>query len=709
MPGDNLALLKTEDDPANAWGGSYPASGADYYWAEEPETLAQKLVQKIRQWRVERMALDARARLNWFTYYSLDNGRAAWQDNLYPEGELGEKVRLRSGLVRNLVQHVLVNTNSVKPSIIPQAKNSDSDSTKQVTIGKSIGQEVMESYGGYAAANKATEYAEVLDQGFVEGEWDYEAGDVYAIGDGGEQVHEGRHRFNVLSPLDLFFDLAQVSWDDHSYIGVRKWRNRFDLIAKYCPGVALGEVGPLADLKTALLHAPRKVFAEDTRVYELPSPVQFESADTELVEVFTFYHKRSPAMPHGRRIVFLSTGQFLEDGPLMEQKIPVWPVFPPNVIGTSFSFSTVTSLGSVQEAFNKMISMAATTLFTHGVSNIGVAKGANIDATDVGGGQRVYEVDVGPGQGIKDVLAPIQLTDLPKEVLEFAQILNGIAEQDAGLNKVVRGDPGGITAGVALSLYQAMAQQFQGPLEDGRAELIKCMVLWSWEALRVYSPDMRRWVQVVGRGKREALEKYFGSDMEGLDRLTVDLGNPLSRTAPGRVQIIQMLKQDGQPLPPQTIMDVLNTGTTDVAEEPDEEEMDLIREENAMLLDGLEPNVCLGQDDALHIFHHVQMSFSTDLKSPKAMMRKNATEAHLRAHLVKMSQGDLILLARRGMMQQGFAHPMFDHGASPGGPGGQKPPPPKGAAGVPDALREAGRPAPNPVEPQPLSGPSPQQ
>lgn len=689
----DLALLNTEDappeQPAQPWGDDYPVSGALYYWCEEPDVLAQKLRQKVTQWRVERMALDSRARLNWYTYYNLDNGRAAWQDNLYPEGELGEKVRLRSGLVRNLVQHILVSTNSVQPSLDPLAKNSDAASNKQIIIGRSIAQEVMNDSGGYAAADKATEFAEVLDGGFVEGEWDELAGGEFSPG-----VPRGGHKFNVLTPLDIFFDLAQTGWTEHSYIGTRKWRNRFDLIKLH------------PDLESELLSAPRKVFAEETRVYELPSPVQFESADTELVEVFTFYHRKCAALPFGRMITFISPGHMLSDGPLPYQKMPVWRVSPAEVLGTSFSYGPVTSLGSTQEAFNKMLSMTATTLFTHGVSNIGVAKGANIDATDLGGGQRVYEMDIPPGGSIDSVLKPIQMTELPKEVLEFAQVLNSLAEQDAGLNKIVRGDPGGVTAGVALSLYQAMAQTFQGPLENSRKDLIHDMVLWSWEALREHSANMERWVQVVGEGHREALEQFCGKDLDGLERLDVSLGNPLTRTPGGRVQVVQMLKQDGQPLPPQVIMDVLSTGVLETATEPDSDELDLIRQENTMLLNGQEPSVMLGQDDALHIFHHVQVTFSPDLTS--VPQRKLAAEQHLRAHLAKMSQGDLVLMARRGVLQQGFASPMFQHGPAPEAAAGGKDAP-KGVPGTPSA-EDAAHPKPeSPAKPSPLSGPSPQQ
>lgn len=675
---------------------------SDYYAKQPPETLGPRLVQKLDGYRLAREPLIARARLNWWMYYNLDSGRARWSDNLYTEGEMGERIRLRMNIARNLVQHILVNTCSVKPSIDPMAKNTEADSTRSVNIGRSIATETLEHKGGYKAANRATEYAEVMDVAFVGGVWDDTSGDVINVVDG-KPVRAGEHRFNVYSLLDVFFDLTAPDFDTLPEITTRDWTNRFDLIADF------------PELEDEIMAEKTKGTATEKLQYELPSPVWHQLPESDLIEVFTYYHAKTPAMPLGRKFRFLADGVPLDDDQLNYNKIPVWRILPSEVIGTALGYGPLTSLASAQEAFNKMLSMAATTLFTHGVSNIAIAKGALVDTSDFGGGNKVFEMDVPAGRAMADVIAPIQLTDLPKEVLTFAEMLNSLAEQDAGLNKIVRGDPGGVTAGVAMSLYQAMAQQFSGPLEESRAELIKSMVLWSWEALRVHAAEAERWVQLVGKGNREALVKFVaGKDLKGMERLEVSLGNPLSRTPAGRVQMIQLLKQDGQPLPPQVVMDVVNTGTSEVATGPDTDELDLIRAENEMMLEGSEPIVLNGQDDALHLYHHAVVGFSPSITDNP--LAQQAMEAHNTKHLQKMAKGDLVLLARRGMLQQGFANPMFQapvpqQGApgKPGQPQGQHPQPPQGAAPPPKTEGVPGSPTPNPVPIPPIPGHSPQQ
>jgi hypothetical protein len=683
---------------------------SDYHAVQPADDLAKRLIIKIEQHRTSRELIALRCRANWHMYYSLDGGKARWSDNLYAEGEMGERVRLRVNIARNLIQHILVNTCSVKPAIDPLAKNTDADSTRVVSVARSIATETMEHKGGYKAANKATEYAEVLDFAFVEGEWDEMAGPVVNVDPATRRpIREGAHRFNVLTPLDVFCDLSLPSWDRVVEIdGVRKWHNKWDLIADF------------PELKDHILAAKTKGSADDKLYSELPSPVSDKTPESDLIAVFTYYHAKTPAVAMGRKMRYLASGVPLDDDSLPYDEIPVWPLFPSEVIGTALGYGPLSSLGSSQEAFNKMLSMAATTLFTHGVSNIAVAKGMNMEATDFGGGNKIFEVDVPAGRAVTDVIAPIQLTQLPKEVLGFAEMLNSLAEQDAGLNKIVRGDPSGVTAGVAMSLYQAMAQQFSGPLEGSRADLIKSMVLWTWEALRVHSPNTERWVQLVGKGNREALTKFTGDTLKGMSRVDVSLGNPLSRTPAGKVQMVQLLKQDGQPLPPQVIADVMNTGNIDVAVGPDTEEQDLVRAENEMIMEGQTPTVMLGQDDALHIFGHASVGFSPGLAmNPLA---KKAFEDHNRMHLQKMAQGDLVLLARRGMLQQGFASPMFGippapaqgQGGKPGGgapPAQEHAPPPSGQPHAPPPKPEGppGSAVPNPVPIPPVPGHMPQQ
>lgn len=689
-----------------------PAS--PYYAKWEAARLAQKLVSKMEGYRLAREPIAARARLNWWMYYNLDAGRARWSDNLYTEGEMGERIRLRMNIARNLVKHILVNTCSVKPSIDPLAKNTDGQSTRSVTIGRSIATEIMDHKGGYKAANRATEFAEVLDSAYVEGVWDEMAGEVIGIGPEGHPIRAGEHKFNVLTPLDEYHDLNAPSNEAVTERITRNWADRNDLIADF------------PDLSDEIMAAKTKGAATERLQYELPSPVWHELPDSELIEVFTYYHAKTPALDTGRKLRFLATGTPLDDDQLRYEKIPVWPMLDSEVIGSSLGYGAVTSLASSQEAFNKMLSMAATTLFTHGVSNIAVIKGANFEASDMGGGNKLFEVDVPAGRTVQEVISPIQLTDLPKEVLEFAQMLGSLAEQDAGLNKIVRGDPTGVTAGVALSLYQAMAQQFSGPLEEARADLIKVMVLWSWEALRVHAGDMERWVQLVGKGNREALTQFVANkDLKGMERVDVSLGNPLSRTPAGKVQMVQLLKQDGQPLPPQVIADVMNTGNIDVAQGPDTDELDLIRAENEMMLDGELPPVLLGQDDAMHLFHHMEVMLSPAI-TLNPQLQQNA-EQHNQMHLAKMGKGDLMLLARRGILQQGFANPMFNAPAPMPGAGGKPGDPkaqgPKGAQGsapsTPNGPGHAPPPAeahapgvsapPNPVPIPPIPGQSPQQ
>jgi len=665
----------------------------DYWAAQKPETLGNTLVTRNRQWRDAMQSLFRRVQVNWRMYYGVD-GKAAWHENLYQDGDLGEIVALRVNVARDLVQHVQVNTTSTNPAIEPMAKNTDGKSTKQIAVCKSIANEYMDSRGGFVVANRATEWAQVLDWSCVHATWDRSAGDLVEVDMEGQPVLSGDPKFSVLSRLDVISDPSARSFEDTPCFIVREFANRWDLIAQY------------PDQAEAIKAMKPRYNADAELVADLPSPsAAFQIDHSDTVEFWTFYHRKTPAIPKGRRAKFLPDGTWLEDEPLVYKDVPLYALCPWEVMGSSFGYGPVTTIGSSQEALTKMTTTAATTLFTHGVSNIIVAKGSNLDVSSVSGGNNIFEVDAGASGDVTKQVAPLQLTALPPEVMNFATWLTGSMEQSLGLNKIVRGDPGSVNAGVAVSLFQAMAQQFQGPLEKARAAAIKFMVLFTWESLRIYNQNAKRFVQLVGKSQRQSLQEFTGSELEGFERVDVNLGNPLSRTPAGRIQIAQMLKQDGQPLPPTTIMDIINTGSIDVKIEGAAAEEEFIRAENDLLREGKPVAVMQGQDHRLHIFGHSTEQFDTEVLNDPS--RKQALDQHIAQHAEMYATGDVAFMIRSGMLPPGFANPMF----SMGPPGAQ---PSVGVSVSRSAPPPAGPPGPNdqqepPMKPPDIPGASPQQ
>jgi hypothetical protein len=690
-----------------------------------PDALAEYAKQFVDSFRDGSRAagLTQRRRSNWMKYYARDDNHAGWSDDLYPEGEQGEKVRMRVNVARNLILHILSMTTGVRPTIDPKALNTDLKSIKQTEIARAVADHYLKTVKVYRYVDDATEMGLALGEGYIHGGWDETAGEFYAappaspepaaqpagmglppqanqpagspldmvmagnpaaaqpMAPPGAPPAQGQQQllpkgdvcFNVLSGLDVAHDLRLSSPRDMKECVVREWFDRFDVAAKY---------PKLAD---KIMTAPARGQAMTTVIdNELPTPGRTlsQTMPSNLIEVFTYYHAKSAGSPQGRKLVFLADCNWLEDGPLPFAKIPLFRISPSDVMGTAFGFAPLTELAPLQEALDKAMSSVATRIFAHGVANIVVKRGSAPEASQLTGGLNMIEVDsLSPGDKPVELL---ELLSIPPELTGFVEIVTKMMEATSGVNAVVRGNPPpGLDAGVAIAQFQAMAVQFASRLEQSYVECIEDLVLFIFDALRTHSETMPRVVQLVGRSKRESLQEFYGSDLSGICRVVADMGNPLSRTAAGKAMIADYLRNSGIPVTPEQFVQVLNSGNIDTMTESITTEMNLIRQENEMLADGQPVAAVRGENHALHIREHRAIINNPEIKFNPQLMA--LVDEHMQMHEQMWMMGDPLLGIAMGMIPMGAGMMGPPPNGPPGGPGAdaQRPPSPPPGHGAP--------------------------
>jgi hypothetical protein len=525
-----------------------------YYAARSPGALTDELVSMVERVRSARRLsfLSSRLRRNWMMYYGLDDGVARLDDNLYASGSGGEQVRLRTNHYRNIIQHMQVMTTSTRPVLDCKAANSDEKSIRQTEIANAVLEHYFDTTDVYRFIDRAVEQALVLTAGFIHAEWDATAGEPYAVKDTGDQpptiedlIFKGDLKFSNLTLFDTFFDQSAENFDEVEDIAVRQWVNKYNLIARF------------PDLE-------EEIDASDTKKQwnniHLELPVVFYNPyDTNLIEVFTYYHKKTAALPDGRMTMFLCDGTVLYDGDLPYARIPVFRIVASEMLNTPQGYSPATDIAPLQEAIDRLASAIFTNQSAFAVQNIAIPRGANIQIDAIDGGLNAvhYNETGGPNGGLP---TPLQLTKSPPEAFKFLEMLVHDLETVSGVNSVARGNPPpGMDAGVALSLVQTEAIQFMNGLQKSYASLLKDVGMFIIETLKTYG-QAPRMVAIVGKMKQDSLKEFDGSDLEGITRVNVDLGNPLSRTIAGRMQIAKALVDSGFVLDPQQYLQVLNTG-----------------------------------------------------------------------------------------------------------------------------------------------------
>ncbi len=587
-----------------------------YFAAKAPDQLADILLKKGRSFYnlLESNAYLDKLNNMWRAYHGDYGNDLGHQINF--TGEQGEYVNLIVNHFRNIAEHILVMVTSNRPVMEARAVNTDYKSMSQTYLANGILDYYMREKGLENCLKKACEMAIVLGSGFIKLNWNATAGETFdADPDTGEVAYEGELEFRNLSQFDVVVDGTKEGWNNE-WILVRDFVNRHNLIAKY------------PELADKIRGIPAK---SSSTVYRLGV---WSNDDTDDIPVYEFFHKRTEAMPDGRYLQFLSTDCVLLDTKMPYRVLPVFRIAPADIMGTPYGYTNMFDILPLQEGLNSLYSTVLTNQNAFGVQNIWVKPGSNVQVSSLAGAMNVVEAEEMP--------QALQLTQTPQEVFEFINMLNSAAETLSGVNSVARGNPeASLKSGTALALVQSMALQFLSGLQQSYVELIEHVGSAIIQILKDFAKTPKI-VALVGKNNRTFLKEFTGEEVSAINRVVVDVGNPLSKSIAGRVQMAEQLLQMKAIKDPMQYFQVLNTGRIDALWQGDMAELLNIQSENERLMDGETPIVSPLDAHKSHILEHRAVIADPDLREDEALV-KNVLD-HIEEHLNALTNTDPRLL-----------------------------------------------------------------
>lgn len=556
-------------------------------------------------------------------------------------GEQGELVHLPVNHFRNLARHIFVMVTANRPILETRAVNTDYKSMAQAYLGTGILEYYMREKGMEAALKRAVELAIVMGSGYVKLSWNATAGEAYDYDEEtGQFNYEGDLEFTNLNPLDVVVDGTKEDWNN-DWINVRTFKNKYDLIAKY------------PEHAEKLKNLASK---SDSQIYRIG---MMSNDETDDVPVYEFYHKRTEALPEGRYMLYCAEDIILLDTKLPYRQIPIFRVSPSDILGSPYGYTPMFDIFPIQEAINSTVSSIMTNQNAFAVQSLFVKSGSDLAVNQLGEGMTIYEGTEKP--------EALQLTATPEETFKFLDTLVQSAETISGVNSVARGNPeASLKSGTALALVQSMALQFMSELQQNYVKLMEDVGTGTIEILKDFATAPRV-VAIVGKNNRTSLKEFTGSDVSSIKRVYVDVGNPLSRTIAGRVQMAEQLLQMKLLQSPEQYFSVLNTGKLEVMYEGDMQESLLIRQENEWFLDGKAPMVIPGDQHALHIKEHNAVLSDPELRQDPALAK--LVMDHIQQHLEALQNTDPRLLQIVGQQ------PIPPLGGTPQGPQDPNQPP----------------------------------
>lgn len=610
--------------------------GNIYFAADEPENLASRVLDKATSWYNSDLRngyLD-KIKRSWSAYHGAyyDNGH-----DISFSGEQGEVVNFAINHYRNIARIMLNMVTANRPSFQARAANTDYKSRTQTELGNGLLEYYMREKRLEKVLKKAVEYAIVLTVGYIKMEWNATSGEIYDYvqsEEGGESypIYEGDVKFTNLSPFDVVFDSTKETYEDSDWVLVRTFKNKFDLIAKY-PEFAQD----IVNLRTK---------SDDYKYRVSLTPYD----ETEDVPVYEFFHRSTESIPDGRYVLFVDADTILIDSTMPYRGLPLYRIAQSDILGTPFGYSDMLDLLPIQDNLNSLHSTITTNQNAFGVQNILNPTGNNVKVNQVQGGLNFIEYDhlVGPPQSLN-------LTQTPAEIFNYAQELVRSMEVISGMNSVARGNPeSSLKSGNALALVQSQALQFISNLQQNYIQLIEDIGTGLLKLLQDFA-SVPRIAAIAGINNKTKMQEFTGDDLSELNRVIVDVGNALSQTTAGRVQMAEQLLQMKLIDSPEKYLEVMNTGKLSSMTEYQNDELGLIKSENESLMSGETEVIAVATDKhSLHIREHRGVLADPKLRTmdPERIQR---TLNHINEHMQLLRTTDPALLAAIGEQPVGPA------------------------------------------------------
>jgi hypothetical protein len=406
----------------------------------------------------------------------------------------------------------------------------------------------------------------------------------------------------IPSPVDVVWDFdRKTKWQELDWIKIRRPRNKWSLLAQY------------PEHKEAILGTSDDKNRQD---YD-PEGVE-DLSDTDFVYVDEFYHKPTPALADGRMVVYIADTELYDDiNPY--RGLPVYPLRLGKVRKTLLGWTPAFELQKQQELLNELLSKIATIR-----DNLGLP----LVWTHASTKQPDPEEWVGNIAFVESESKPelIELSHVPPEMYRELEIIVNTMKEIIGLNDAAMGQAEGSIRANQMQLFaEQQVLRFNSPITKAYYGFLEAVGTAHLELLQDF-PRTKRTISIVGKRGQSSLIEFTADDLYDVTGVTVDIGSEITQTLPGRIQVMELMRQNQIQMNKEDLVAILNGAPLDVLTEGVQGELDTVNSENEELLEGRPHRAIATDPHLLHIRKHVQV-----LSTPQARRSPELTNHVLAA------------------------------------------------------------------------------
>jgi hypothetical protein len=586
---------------------------ASTYWGLAPESeIANEVVHK---WA---------AHQRWVTLTGYGEKAQKMYDMFY--GDFGisldsDKTNARMSVnhFKSLIQRLHSITTQSKLQYVPKSRNSDAAAMNESDLAKGL----LEYYADEKDMNQVTsrmvELGLVMQDSYVYAPWDKHQGELTVEG---ETLRNGDQAFYLVN----MFDVARhPTLEVSPYYIIKLPVNKYDLAAIY-PEKADAITSVSLEYPTFSNGFLNTAFNNNNVGYD----------DDDTIYVYHLLHDRTPTLPKGR-YTLIAGSEVLEDTILPYKTLPVVRFAPGRTEGTVIGDSIATSLYAIQLAIDKLYSSNLTNNLHFNKQSIWSPTSVDISRLSEG-----YNLILSAQKP-----EPLQLTNSSPESYKLLAGYEAVMQTISGVNATTRGNPesslkSGTSLALMLSISVMSADNIQKNYVRAAADLGTIVI----HNIQAFATE-KRIAYIGGASKKSQAKEFSSKDVMSIDRVTIDIGNPLLSNYAGRQEMIQQWMQFGIVKDPKVIVEFLRTGQIDSITEDDFKDGILIRSENEQLRKGQNPPVMMTDNHPEHIIKHKALANDPEIRLNPDIMAKLLD--HIQQHINSMKSIDPDLAAILGL------------------------------------------------------------
>jgi hypothetical protein len=207
-------------------------------------------------------------------------------------------------------------------------------------------------------------------------------------------------------------------------------------------------------------------------------------------------------------------------------------------------------------------------------------------------------------------------------------------------------------------MVQSMAVQFISGLQQQYVCLLEDVGTGLIDILKDYATEPRV-ASIVGKNNKAYLKQFKSDDLMEVNRVIVDVGNPLAKTTAGRMEIAQQLMQmKPDEFSVAQFIQLINTGNLESMTDKSTRKLNQLQMENERLMAGTPVKAFAFDDHIEHIKEHTSLLDDPDIRDNDEL--NAAVLAHIQEHVDLSRSVD-------PAVQQALGHVVLPPLAPPGG------------------------------------------